>query len=610
MKSTKRQRPAGALPATAKIGVQDTSASRSVSATKPRTGINAIDVDIKAPIPTRSSSVVHAGPAATVSSLAGASRKEVNPYVGFSRAPDKLGALLHAEITEAFEFAQQINHAFTFFGGARIKPDDPFFAEGKVWGEAVALANVAAVRPEIISEAAASGLFSADAIAASSAVALGVGVGSVGAQALATALASIGGASGPDALARALASIQGDRMDPADTRLLMTLTRTGAGPGMMEAVPIGVLDAKQKIMKLLPPEVGEAALKAMKTQGSSIEVPWEPEPTPHIDELRTFAHFLPRRLALTEQAAGFVVFPGGLGTVNEMFEVLRNGRPTVVHSEKFWGNIVDTLKTLWAARGLADDSVVENLAVVDSPAQGLPHLARRAAQLEAAPAPSIERSLQMSADIQRGLATLTKLPTAVTFIGGHKLQSTDPEMPIARELAAKLTTWNIATRSGGDGALLDAVSEGVKSANPDAVVQALLLDHGKLDQVAIAAKAEVCEVVNSTAAHKVLMYENTDAIVALPGGPGTFDEVFELATLMQCDKIPKRPLILVGKAFWQPFLDACETSMLDKNSPLPEAMRRKTISDDDMQLFQVVDDPAEASRLIRKHRAQREVSDS
>ena len=69
------------------------------------------------------------------------------------------------------------------------------------------------------------------------------------------------------------------------------------------------------------------------------------------------------------------------------------------------------------------------------------------------------------------------------------------------------------------------------------------------------------------------------------------DEVWELACLMQCRKIPKRPLILVGKTFWQPLLDACEATMHNE--------QRQMIKKEDLQLFQVVDTVAEAMQVLR-----------
>jgi len=528
-------------------------------------------------------------------------------WAKFSADPVALSKLLTKEILEVQEFVSGLKDAFSFFGGARVRPNDPYFDDGKKWGEAVLLTNVGASSPSALVRASGSGLFSEEAVEAASAVALGCVVGCSGTDAVNQSLAQNSGGSSKDALAASLAHAACGNTEEEDLELLMTLTRTGAGPGMMEAVPIGYLDARQKLMRLMP-KLGSAMADGFSTQGSRIELPFEQAPNPYIEKMREFAHFLPRRLALTEQANGFVVFPGGVGTLNEMFEVVRYGRPTVLCSTEFYSGMLKQLEESLMARGLVYPDVFYNLKVVDVPNEGLPHLLERAKTSPPQEEPSVERAMELATDIQRGLATLAELPSAVTFIGGRRLKGDDPEIPIATDLAARLTRSGVPVRAGGDGAVLDAVSGGAKSVRDDVEVQGLLLDRGDLDLKDYEGKLEVCEVVHSSAAHKVLMYENTDAIVALPGGVGTFDEIFELVTLMQCEKIPRRPLILVGGDFWNPFLKEMSRVMLDKDSDVPENQKRKTISDEDMDMFQVVDDPAEAARIIRLHRAKQNTS--
>jgi uncharacterized protein (TIGR00730 family) len=547
------------------------------------------------------SSVAHKTPASSEAHVRSLASDEAN-WGGFSADPAKLSALLTKEILEVQKFVSGLKDAFSFFGGARVRPHDAHFAAGEKWGEAVLLTNVAAKSPKAISLAAGSGLFSKEAVNAASAVALGCAVGFEGPGAVTQSLANCGGASSKDAIASAIVEAQAGDTNPEDLGLLMTLTRTGAGPGMMEAVPIGYLDARKKLMRLMP-ELGPALTEGLVTQGSRIELPFEQAPNPYIEKMREFAHFLPRRLALTEQANGFVVFPGGVGTLNELFEVVRHGRPTVLCSSEFYSGMLKKLTEAWTKRDLVDPDVFKNLKVVDGPTEGLPHLLERAKASPPAPEPSHARAMELATDLQRGLETLTKLPSAVTFIGGHRLKDSDPEIPVAQDLAARLTKSGVPVRAGGDGAVLNAVSDGARSVRPGAKIQGLLLERGDEDFDNIHERLDVCEVVHSTAAHKVLMYENADAIVALPGGVGTFDEIFELVTLMQCEKIPKRPLILVGSEFWKPFLDEMARVMLDKDSNLPEDKKLKTISDEDMDMFQVVDDAADAARIIRLHLA-------
>ena len=80
------------------------------------------------------------------------------------------------------------------------------------------------------------------------------------------------------------------------------------------------------------------------------------------------------------------------------------------------------------------------------------------------------------------------------------------------------------------------------------------------------------------------------ALVIMPGGFGTLDEVFETMTLMQTGKIERFPVIAMGTDFWMPLTGFIAGSLL----------RVGTIVKEDMGLVRVTDKPAEAVRLIRE----------
>ncbi len=75
----------------------------------------------------------------------------------------------------------------------------------------------------------------------------------------------------------------------------------------------------------------------------------------------------------------------------------------------------------------------------------------------------------------------------------------------------------------------------------------------------------------------------------MPGGLGTLDEMFEAMTLVQTKKINRRPIVLVGKSYWQGLIDWIEKTMLEDE---------KNISPDDLTLIQIVDTAEEAVKYI------------
>ena len=88
---------------------------------------------------------------------------------------------------------------------------------------------------------------------------------------------------------------------------------------------------------------------------------------------------------------------------------------------------------------------------------------------------------------------------------------------------------------------------------------------------------------------KVIFVKYAQGFVVLPGGFGTLDELFEALTLMQTKKISERPVVLIGKQYWQGLFDWIEESMLNME---------QTISPKDLSMFSIVDTPEEAFKCI------------
>jgi uncharacterized protein (TIGR00730 family) len=87
---------------------------------------------------------------------------------------------------------------------------------------------------------------------------------------------------------------------------------------------------------------------------------------------------------------------------------------------------------------------------------------------------------------------------------------------------------------------------------------------------------------------KVMLVKYSYAFVALPGGFGTLDEIFETVTLVQTGKIQDFPLVLMGREFWQPLLDLFRERLI----------RDGTIDPADVERFLVTDSPEEAIAAI------------
>ncbi len=90
---------------------------------------------------------------------------------------------------------------------------------------------------------------------------------------------------------------------------------------------------------------------------------------------------------------------------------------------------------------------------------------------------------------------------------------------------------------------------------------------------------------------KVMFVKYAMAYVILPGGFGTLDELFEALTLIQTKRIKGFPVILMGSEYWKGLFDWLKKTMLRDNKISPE----------DLELFQIIDDPDEAVKHIQKY---------
>ena len=129
---------------------------------------------------------------------------------------------------------------------------------------------------------------------------------------------------------------------------------TGGGPGIMEALNRGAFEA------------GGVSV------GLNIELPYEQTPNPHLTHQLHFHHFSSRKLMLTRYSRGFVVFPGGFGTVDELLELLvafhtDRGvrRPMVLVDRTFWSGLLAWFTAELGSRQLIDLHNTDFIEVAD-----------------------------------------------------------------------------------------------------------------------------------------------------------------------------------------------------------------------------------------------------
>jgi len=122
--------------------------------------------------------------------------------------------------------------------------------------------------------------------------------------------------------------------------------------------------------------------------GFNIELPHEQHANPYIDILHTFDHFYARKVCFVRPAEGFVVFPGGFGTLDELYEsltLMQTGKvlhfPTVLFDSDYWSEMLDWIRGELLANGMISPDDLELLHVTDDPDEAvrlvLDHYTRR-----------------------------------------------------------------------------------------------------------------------------------------------------------------------------------------------------------------------------------------
>jgi uncharacterized protein (TIGR00730 family) len=129
---------------------------------------------------------------------------------------------------------------------------------------------------------------------------------------------------------------------------------TGGGPGVMEAANRGAKEA------------GGLSV------GFNIELPHEQGSNPYLDISYTFKHFYARKVCFVKPAEGFVIFPGGFGTLDELFEALtliQTGKaqnfPVVLVDSDYWGGLLDWVRGELLADGMISPEDLDLLHVTD-----------------------------------------------------------------------------------------------------------------------------------------------------------------------------------------------------------------------------------------------------
>lgn len=194
-----------------------------------------------------------------------------------------------------------------------------------------------------------------------------------------------------------------------------------------------------------------------------------------------------------------------------------------------------------------------------------------------------------------GFERLNKIGPCVSIFGSARTKPDNPYYKSAVDIARRLTEegWGVIT--GGGPGIMEAGNKGASIYGGVSVGLNIRLPFEQNHNPFIDNDKNLEH--RYFFVRKVMFVKYAQAFVVMPGGFGTMDEMFEVLTLVQTQRIDKVPIILFGKKYWSGLIDWIKSAMLEQEH---------NINPIDLDLFALVDEPEEVVRIITKFYADSE----
>lgn len=191
------------------------------------------------------------------------------------------------------------------------------------------------------------------------------------------------------------------------------------------------------------------------------------------------------------------------------------------------------------------------------------------------------------AEMVEGFETLNEIGPCISIFGSSRIRAGDKYYEVAVEIAQKLVMEGFGIITGGGPGVMEGANKGASLQGGPSVGLNIDLPFEQSSNPYIDEDKELNH--RYFFVRKVMFVKYAQGFIALPGGFGTMDELFEVLTLIQTNKITRVPVILVGSPFWNGLRSWIRDTMLGQF---------KHISPEDMDLFPVIDEPDEVVRYL------------
>jgi uncharacterized protein (TIGR00730 family) len=193
------------------------------------------------------------------------------------------------------------------------------------------------------------------------------------------------------------------------------------------------------------------------------------------------------------------------------------------------------------------------------------------------------RLRRITSEFEQAFRTFYKVGPAVTVFGSARFREKHPYYKLARAVGNELAEAGFATLTGGGPGIMEAANRGAHETGGKSYGLNIILPHEQKENPYVDRSLEFRYFFT----RKVCLVKYSCAFIVMPGGLGTLDELFEAATLIQCQKIGPFPVILMGTEFWKGLREWGQFMM-----------RQGVFARDEIGFGYITDSPAEAVDLI------------
>ena len=194
------------------------------------------------------------------------------------------------------------------------------------------------------------------------------------------------------------------------------------------------------------------------------------------------------------------------------------------------------------------------------------------------------RVLRIQSEFVEGFGALAELGPAISVFGSARTPASDPSYKLAEGIGRRLVEAGFAVITGGGPGAMEAANKGAGEAGGVSVGLGIELPfESGLNQY-------VDRGLNFRYffARKTMFVKYAQGFIVLPGGFGTFDELFEALTLVQTQKVTSFPIVLIGTAYWSGLVDWIRGTVLADGK----------VSEQDLDMIRLTDDVDEAIKLM------------